>query len=79
MGVRITFYSPRAGLLTEVVHSVLELVIHDQTLPTLQDVESWTWNERAMAYDWAWRIHLRASDNPVRRRPRPTFTVRRAA
>jgi hypothetical protein len=29
--------------------------------------------ERMLAYDWAAREHLRASDNLVRRRPRPSF------
>lgn len=34
-------------------------------------IEQWTDNERALAYDWAAREHLAASDNPVKRRPVP--------
>lgn len=29
--------------------------------------------ERLLAYDWAMREHLRASDNVIRRRERPSF------
>ncbi len=39
----------------------------------LERAEAWTVNERAVAYDWAVREHLAASDHQVRRRDKPTF------
>jgi hypothetical protein len=36
-------------------------------------MEPWTDLELALAYDWAMREHLAASDNPVKRRPKPLF------
>lgn len=50
--------------------------LHDVLLVAGADVpaghiEQWTDNERALAYDWAAREHLAASDNPVKRRPVP--------
>jgi hypothetical protein len=33
--------------------------------------ERWTELERLVVYDYATRVHLSASDNPVRIRPRP--------
>ncbi len=56
---------------------VFRLVVHDATLPQPGDIETWTPLECALAYDWAMREHLHASDNIIHRRPRPTFTVHR--
>jgi len=36
----------------------------------------WSELEKLQAYDWAMREHLSASDNPVRRRPKPDFQSR---
>lgn len=68
---RRSFYAP-AELTAEVVHDVMSLVAAD--LPPLAGVERWTETELLVAYDWAIREHLRASDNPVHWRPRPHFT-----
>ena len=38
---------------------------------TYEAIGRWAPLERAIAYDWAMREHLSASDNPTRRRPRP--------
>lgn len=74
--MRLTLWEPQGGVEDpDIVHSVLTLVIHDDTLPSEEEVATWTRFERLLAYDWAWRVHLRASDNPVRRRPRPSFTL----
>lgn len=73
MSTRRSFYAPRE-LSPEVVHLVMELVAAD--VPPMRLVERWTEIELLAAYDWAVREHLAASDNPVRRRPRPVFTRR---
>lgn len=39
----------------------------------LEAIEPWTELELALAYDWAVRVHLGASDNPVKQRPKPSF------
>lgn len=43
----------------------------DDVVPHPQELQRWTELERALVYDWALREHMRASDHPVRRRPRP--------
>lgn len=69
MAKRISFYEP-ADLSAEVVSDMLSLVgvAIDEMF-----VRPWTELERLLAYDWAIRVHLRASDNIVRIRPRPSF------
>ena len=56
------------GALTDV------LLLVGVTVP-LERIEPWTPLERALAYDWAIRVHLRASDNQVRERPKPSFVT----
>jgi len=63
------FYAPRE-LSGEVVSSVLELA-EVKVDPGI--CEKWTELELLVAYDWAWRIHLRASDHPIRFREKPWF------
>lgn len=36
-------------------------------------INAWTPLQRAQAHLWAWKTHLRASDNPVRVPARPDF------
>lgn len=64
------FYEPKAPLTAELVRSVLELVERRVDPAT---VEKWTDLELLVAYDWATRVHLSASDNPIRYRPEPWF------
>lgn len=70
--MRIEFMEPHRRLDSEVVESVLSLVIQDG-LPKKELIDKWTTNELLMAYDWAIREHLRAGDNVIRRRPKPWF------
>jgi hypothetical protein len=69
--MRIEVFEP-AELTPEVVRDVITLVADP---PPLTTIATWTWFELLLAYDWAMREHLRASDNNVRRRDRPTFTT----
>jgi len=41
--------------------------------PTVESLATLTRDEREELRDWAAREHLRASDNPVRRKPRPAW------
>jgi len=54
---------------TALLGDILSLVC--ENLPPGAD--RWTELERALVADWAAREHLRASDNLVRRRPRPSL------
>lgn len=73
--MRLTLKVPTGDVTAEMVHDVLGLVVHNRTLPTESAIHAWTFHEKLLAYDWAMREHLSASDNPVRRRPRPSFTI----
>lgn len=69
---RVRFYRPQGGLTEGVIMSVLSLVAAEiEDYPAREAVRSWTEMERLVVYDWAWRVHLKASDNPVHMRPRP--------
>lgn len=67
----VAFYRPRE-LSPEVVHSVLGLV---GVRINPSEIEKWTELELLLAYDYAMRSHLRASDNPTRLRPEPHFVA----
>ncbi len=69
--MRPVLLDPGGELTTELLHDVLSLV--DRCAPPMEQLERWTPLERLLAYDWAMREHLAASDNPVKRRPRPSF------
>lgn len=68
--MRLTLFDPHMKLTAELTRDMLLLV--SIGIPAAI-VEQWTPNELALAYDWAAREHLSASDNPVQRRPRPWF------
>lgn len=51
------------------------LTLADVTVPP-EAVAMWTADERQMAGEWAAAEHLSASDNPVRRLPKPVFLIR---
>lgn len=68
--MRVEFLDPKAKLTPELVTDALSLV---GVLADWETVATWTDLERLMAYDWAIRTHLHASDVPVRVRPRPSF------
>ncbi len=73
--IRTTFYQPEGELTPSLVLDVLELVCTDA--PRIGEIVKWTSLERLVAYDWAIREHMVAGDNThIRRRPRPSFTVR---
>lgn len=66
-----TFFEPQGELKPQLVFDLLCMVSAD---PDYGQVEQWTPIELLVAYDWAIREHLRASDNTtVRRRPKPWF------
>jgi hypothetical protein len=67
---RVTFYEPDGGYTPEIVFDVLDLV---STSMPREVINRWTRLELMVAYDWAMREHLHASDCPVRRRERPWF------
>ena len=71
--MRLTLWDPQGDLAADLdilpdLFSLLGLHLEIKT------VICWTINERRLAYDWAMREHLAASDNVVQRRPRPSFT-----
>lgn len=74
--MRIEVLDPAASLEgengIELIADVYGLV--GVVLPRVQ-IRPWTKLERLLAYDWAIREHLRASDSLVRRRDRPSFTL----
>jgi len=69
--MRLTVYEPE-NLAPQVVRDVMTLAASD--VPDLGVVRAWTRNEQLLAYDWAMREHLAASDGLARRRERPAFT-----
>lgn len=70
--MKITVFDPHAKLTPEIVGDMLLLAAVD--IPP-HIIAVWTPNELALAYDWAAREHLSASDNSVRRRPKPWFII----
>ena len=72
---RVTFYEPEGGYTTHVVADALDLV---STSMPREVINRWTRLELMVAYDWAIREFLHASDCPVRRRERPSFLEERA-
>lgn len=68
--MRVDFLDPKAPLTPQLVADALSLVGAEADWVI---VNTWTDLERLMAYDWAIRAHLHASDVPVRLRPRPSF------
>ncbi len=68
--MRITFYEPAGGLQPDIACNALALA---GVKVRQADVAQWTRLELLLAYDWAMREHLGASDNPVRRRDCPHF------
>lgn len=72
---RPTFYEPETGIETLSaydLHCVL-LLAGDEVPP--ERIQPWTDLEKLLAYDYAMREHLLASDNIVRRRPCPYFVI----
>jgi hypothetical protein len=74
--MRLTLLEPRGKLDPFLMEDVLLLVLPPEKAPTFEAIKTWTPNEMSLAYDWAIREHLAAGDNPVRRRPRPSFIAR---
>lgn len=68
--MRPDMLEPAGGLSASVVAYALALA--DVTVPEAA-AERWTRFEQLTAYDWAMRVHLHASDNLIRVRPRPSF------
>jgi hypothetical protein len=69
---RRSFYEPRE-LTIDVVQNTLALVGVTIGRHGRYGIGHWTPLERLIAYDWALRCHLRASDNPTQLRPKPNF------
>lgn len=65
---RLRLIDPARDLTPKIVADLLSLVCVDAGSPA-----DWSPVELRIAYDWAIREHLHASDNVVRRRPRPWF------
>ena len=68
--MRINFLSPAGALSISAVEDAISLV-HD--MPPRTNPDEWTELERLIAWDWAMREYLRASDHAIKRRPRPSF------
>jgi hypothetical protein len=68
---RIEFLVPRGELTDDLLADMILVAGFDS--PPRALLASLTEFERVLAYDWAAREHLRASDNLVRRRARPSF------
>jgi hypothetical protein len=69
--MRITLTTPEE-LNPHVVRNALGLVdVHILD----ESAGRWTELELALAYDWAWRMHLRASDHAVKQRDKPSFVA----
>jgi hypothetical protein len=64
-----SFYRPEGELTDKLVRDILFVVGVISVGPAV--IATWTEFERLIVVDWAMREHLHASDNPVRRRPRP--------
>jgi len=69
---RPEFLAPPGGSLVADTRMALALI--GVEIPE-DDVRGWTKYELMLAYDWAMREHLSASDNTVRRRPKPSFVT----
>ena len=69
--MRPEFFEPQGELNAYSVRDVLLLVLPGRGVPSLAEIGRWTSLEMLLVYDWAMREHLRAADNPVRRRERP--------
>lgn len=68
--MRIRLIAPKGTITPEITIDALSLTgiyVSDEI------VNRWTHLERLLAYDWAMREHLHASDNAVKLRPRPSF------
>jgi hypothetical protein len=70
--MRVIFYSPAGPLTAQNMRLILMLV--GINAPE-HAITHWTELEMVMAYDWAMRVHLRASDNRVMMRPCPYFVA----
>ena len=76
---KVTFYEPECGTIEdkwplEAVLDVLSLVLPPGDCPGAAQAKEWTIFERAIAYNWAFRTSLKASDNRVSVGERPSFT-----
>jgi len=74
MSKKIEFLSPGDESLNN-VELLADALLIVGVPATVEQISPWTANERLMAYDWAMREHLRASDNATRRRPKPSFVA----
>lgn len=69
-------YPAKGGLTHQTALDALSLVM--EKTPTLERIKEWSRQELIVAYDWAMREHLYASDNDrVRRREQPWFLKER--
>jgi hypothetical protein len=69
--VQRTFYAPAPGTLSD--QMLLDVLALVSVLQPPESIPAWSEMERIIAYDWAIREHLHASDNMVRRREKPSF------
>jgi hypothetical protein len=71
--VKLTLFDPRERMTPEITADML-LLVGAEVSPVI--IARWTLHEQALAYDWACRRHLRASDNNhVPSRPKPWFVT----
>jgi hypothetical protein len=74
--VKLEFYLPEGELTPEVLRDMLQQVMEPGVQVPLEAIGRWTRLEFIMAYDWAAREYLRASDNKrVQRREQPSFVA----
>lgn len=69
--MRPELLTPAVEITPVIIRDMLALVGHKGV--TIERIEQWAPLEQAVVYDWAAREYLHASDNPVRRRPRPSL------
>ena len=72
---RVTFLEPTGKVNPVNVSTALSLVGVEIPGATIVR-EGWCTLELLVAYDWAMREHLDASDNRIQRRPCPSFVKR---
>jgi len=70
------FLEPSGELTPQLLQDLLSLVLPAEVTIPDTDISRWTAVERIIAYDWAMRGHLAASDNPIQTRSTPWFIGR---
>jgi hypothetical protein len=76
--MRVTLHEPAGGIGSLSCDDLRDVLLIAGADVPATEIARWTEMEGLLAYDWAVREHLAASDNAVRRRERPSFTRQEA-